>query len=92
MTTQDTITGLLDSFVSKHNNVSWKINCCYSDGRNTVINQINIYAQPGDRTIGIISYNVKNGAVCYCMFKKMQITKTENVVDVLLDMMNYSLV
>ena len=90
MNDHTTILNLLNKFSSDHENVSWKMECSYSDGMGTSINQIDIIAQPGNRTIGIFSYRVETGRVLFCMYKNLTKTKKENIVDMLLDMMNYS--
>lgn len=64
--------------------------CTYSDGMGTTFNQIKIFANPGNRTIGVFTYRVETGKVSFCMYKKLTKTKSENIVDMLLDMMNYS--
>ncbi len=84
------ILNLLNKFSNEHKNVFWKMKCSYSDGMGTTINQIKIIAQPGNRTIGIFSYRVETGIVSFCMYKKLKKTKSENIVDMLLDMINYS--
>ena len=90
MNDQTTILNLLNKFSEDHKNISWKIKCSFSDGMGTTINQINIMAQPGNRTIGIFTYTVETGIVSFCMYKKLKKTKSEDIVDMLLDMMNYS--
>ena len=84
------ISGLLDKFSNEHENISWKIECSYSDGIGTTFNQIKIISQPGNRTIGIFTYRVETGIVSFCMYKELNKTNSENIVDMLLDMMNYS--
>ena len=85
-----TILNLLNKFSNDHKNISWKMKCSSSDGMGTTINQIKILAQPDNRTIGIFSYRVETGMVSFCLYKKLKKTKSENIVDMLLDMMNYS--
>jgi hypothetical protein len=90
MKDRTTILNLLNKFSNDHKNISWKMKCAFSDGNGTTINQIKIIAQPGNRTIGILSYRVETGIVSFFMYKKLKKTKSENIVDMLLDMMNYS--
>jgi len=85
-----TISNLLNQFSKEHKNISWKIECPYSDGMRTTFNQINIIAQPGNRIIGIFTSRVETGVVSFCMYKKLKKTESQNIVDMLLDMMNYS--
>jgi len=85
-----TIFNLLTKFSDDHENISWKMNCAYSDGMGTTFNQIKIIAQPGNRSIGIFTYRVETGMVMFCMYKKLKKTNSENIVDMLLDMINYS--
>ena len=90
MKDRTTILNLLNKFSNDHKNISWKMKCAYNDGMGTTINQIKIIAQPGNRTIGIFSYKVETGIVSFCLYKKLKETKSANIVDTLLDMMNYS--
>lgn len=90
MKDKTTILNLLNKFSADHKRISWKMSCVYSDGIETTINQIKIIAQPGDRNIGIFSYRVETGIVVFYMYKKLKKTKSENIVDMLLDMMNHS--
>lgn len=88
MTNSTTIVELLHTFASHHKNITWKIDCCYSDGLGTTINQIKIYAHPGDKRIGIISYHEENGMVLFYMFKGMRIKRIQDIVNIILDMIN----
>ena len=87
---RETILNLLNKFSNDHENISWKMKCSYSDGMGTTINEIKIIAQPGNRNIGTFSYKVETGIVMFCTYKKLKKTNSENIVDVLLDMINYS--
>ncbi len=90
MKDQSTILNLLNKFAQDHENVSWKMECVYSDGLSTTLNQIKIMAQPGNRIVGFITFKVETGLVLFCMYKDMQKTESQNIVDMLLDMMNHS--
>ncbi len=81
---------LLNKFSNDHENISWKIECSYSDGMGTTMNQITVIAQPGSRNIGVFAYRVETGTVMVCSYKKMKKPNSENIVDTLLDMINYS--
>lgn len=85
-----TILDLLNKFSNDHKNISWKMKCTYSDAMGTTINEIKIIVQPGNRTIGIFAYNVETGMVLFCMYKNLKKPNSENIVDMLLDMINYS--
>ncbi|NRA10389.1 MAG: hypothetical protein HRT57_00365 [Crocinitomicaceae bacterium] len=85
-----TILNLLNEFSNEHENISWKMKCTYADGMGTSINEINIIAQPGNRNIGIITYRIETGMVMICSYKKLKKTSSENIVDMLLDLINYS--
>jgi len=84
------IINLLNRFSNEHKNISWKMKCSHSDGIGTTFNQIEIIAQPGNRVIGIFSYRVETGIVSFCMYKKLKKIESENIIDMLLDMINYS--
>ncbi len=85
-----TILNLLKKFSNDHENISWKMKCSYSDGMGMTINEIKIIAQPGNRSIGIFTYRVETGMVMFCTYKNLKKTDSENIVDMLLDMINYS--
>lgn len=85
-----TILNLLNKFSNEHKNISWKMECTYSDAMGTTINEIKIMAHPGNRTIGIFAYRVETGMVLFCMHEKIKKPNSENIVDILLDMINYS--
>lgn len=84
------ILNLLHKFSNDNHNVSWKMECAYCDGLGTTINKIKIIEQPGNRDIGIFTYRVETGMVVYSKYKKMKSNNPVNIVDHLLDMMNYS--
>jgi len=85
-----TILNLLNKFSRDHRDITWKLKCVYSDALGNTINQIKIFARPDNRIIGIFSYRVETGMVVFCMYKKLKKTRSENIVDMLLDMINYS--
>jgi hypothetical protein len=85
-----TILNLLNKFSNDHENVSWELKNCYSDGMGTTINQIKIFTHSNKRTIGVFSYQVETGRVLFCWYKNLRRTKKENIMDMLLDMINYS--
>ena len=71
-------------------NISWKIKCLYSNGMGTTINEIRIIAQPSNRSIGIFTYRVETGIVLFCMYANLNRSESENIIDMLLDMINHS--
>jgi len=81
---------LLNKFSDDHKNVLWKMDCSYSDGIKTTINEIKILAKPGNRCVGIIVYRVETGIVMFCTYKNLKKSNSENIIDLLLDMINYS--
>ncbi len=85
-----TILNLLHKFVNEHDDVSWKINCLFSDGLGNTINQINIISKETRRNIGTIIYQVESGIVQFCSFKQLKKPHSENIIDLLLDMINFS--
>jgi len=85
-----TIYNLLNNFSNYHKNVSWKMKCLYCDGIGTTINQIKIISKPENRDIGVLVYRVETGIVSFCMYKSLKKSNSENIVDMLLDIINYS--
>jgi hypothetical protein len=84
------ILNLLNKFSSDHTNISWKMECSYSDGKGTTINEIKLLAQPGNKAIGVFSYWVETGKVMFCSYKNFKKTNSQNIIDLLLDVINYS--
>lgn len=85
-----TILNLLNKFSEDHKNITWKLKCVYSDGIGIHINQIKIITHPSSCIIGLFSYRVETGRVLSCMYKKLKKDNSENIIDMLFDMMNYS--
>ena len=90
MNERGTIFNLLNNFATKHKNISWKMKCLYSDGKGTTMNQIKIISLPQNNNIGIIVYQVETGIVSFFKYQKLIKGKSENIIDMLLDMINYS--
>ncbi|MBL4704840.1 MAG: hypothetical protein JKY54_09980 [Flavobacteriales bacterium] len=90
MSNKATILNLLSTFSRDHKDIKWELKSAYSDAKGNNINQIKIFARPDNRIIGIFSYRVETGLVLFCMYKKLKKTRSENIVDMLLDMINYS--
>ena len=90
MKDRTTVLNLLNKFSSDHANISWKMECSYSDGKGTTINEIKIIVQPGNRVIGVFSYKMETGKVMFCSYKNFEKTNSMNIIDLLLDVINYS--
>lgn len=84
------ILNLLNKFSNDHKHISWKMKCLYSDGMGTTINEIKIIVEPGNRSVGIFTYKVETGMVISCNYKNLKKNNSDNIVDMLLDMMNHS--
>jgi len=90
MSERGTIKDLLNNFSSKRKNISWKINCLYSDGKGITMNQIKIISLPDNNNIGTFVYQVETGIVSSCRYKTLKKEYSENIIDMLLDLINYS--
>lgn len=90
MNDKTTILNLLNKFSNDHKDTSWKLDCSYSDGLETTINEIKILAKPDNRCVGIFIYRVETGTVLFCTYKKIKNKNAENIIDLLLDIINYS--
>lgn len=89
MNNRETILNILNKFIQDQEHISWNMICCYSDGMELSINQINIIDQSKNRTIGIITYRDDTGEVLFCMYKELKKRPSDTIIDVLLDLMNY---
>ena len=89
MHNRETILNLLNKFSQDHEDITWNMICCYSDGIEVAINQIRIIDRDKMVTIGIITYRVDTGKVLFCMYKNLERRASDTIVDVLLDLINY---
>lgn len=85
-----TIVDLLNEFSKQHQDIAWKLECTYADGRGTTMNQITILSHEDQRKIGVFGYRVETGVVLFCTYKQLKKTDSENIIDLLLDVINYS--
>jgi len=90
MNERGTIFNLLNNFSTENENVSWKMKCLYCDGKGTTMNQIKIISLPENTNIGILVYQVETGIVSVCKYKTLKKENSENIIDMLLDLINYS--
>jgi hypothetical protein len=85
-----TVFNLLNNLSTEHENISWKMKCLYCDGKGTTMNQIVIISLPENINIGTLVYQVETRIVSFCEYKKLQKSDPENIIDMLLDIINYS--
>lgn len=90
MDQRGTVFNLLNKFSAEQDNVSWKMKCLYCNGKGVTINQIKIILHPDNDNIGILVYQVETGIVSVCKYKTLLKGKSENIIDMLLDMINYT--
>ncbi len=90
MEKRTTIFNLLNVFSNIQKNVSWKIKCIYCNGTGVTINQINIVTLPENSNVGMFIYQVETGRVSFFKYKSLKKSNSEDIVDMLLDMINYS--
>ena len=90
MNERKTIFNLLNNITTKHKNISWKMKCMYCDGKGNTINQIKIINLSKNSTIGTLVYQVETGIVSICKYKTLKKGNSENIIDILLDLINYS--
>jgi hypothetical protein len=84
------ILNLLNQLSRKDNNIFWKMECLYADAKGTTINQIKLYSQSNCRNIGTFVYRGESGMVQLCMHKNLKKSSSENIIDLLLDLINDS--
>jgi len=85
-----TIFNLLNVFSTENKNISWKMKCLFCDGRGTTMNQIKIISLPENTNIGVLVYQVETGIVSVCKYKTLKKENSEHIIDMLLDIINYS--
>lgn len=84
-----TIISLLNSFSEHRDKISWRIRCTFCDGMGTTYNEIRIIDSIRKRCVGSFLYHVETGIVIYCRYKHLKKQDSENIIDMILDMMNY---
>jgi len=84
------ILNLLNKLSTENKNIFWKMECLYCDARGTTINQIKIYSKENCRNIGLFIYRGETGIVQFCMHDGLKKSSSENIVDLLLDLINYT--
>lgn len=89
MTESTIISNLLKKLSEDHPDISSKLRCCYSDGMGETIYEITVHQQPGNRYKGNITFQLESGKVLLCKYKGLKISHSEDVVDTLLDLINY---
>ena len=80
---------LLKKLSKDHNYLTWKINCIYINGSNESIYEIVIYTLFDQEVKGRVTFNMQTGKVTNCYYQGMGRVEDEQVVDVLLDLINY---
>ena len=90
MIDRSTILDLLNKFSNDNEAFSWKMKCTYSDGMGTAVNQIDIIAKSDNRCVGVFTFNITTGKVMICSYRDLKKARSGNIIDVLLDLINYS--
>lgn len=85
-----TILDLLNKLSKDNRNIFWKQDCVFSDARGTTINEISLYSQTSCRKLGIFVYRVETGMVLFCSHDNLNRDSSENIMDLLLDLINDS--
>lgn len=83
------IVSLLNTFSERKEHMYWEMKCTFCDGMGTTYNEIRIFDSTGKRCVGSFLYQVETGMVLFCRYKHLEKQDSENIVDMLLDMMNY---
>lgn len=84
-----TIANLLKKLSDDHPGITSKFKCCYSDGMGESIYEITIHQQPGNLYKGTITFQLENGKVLLCKYKGFKKSSSEDIIDTLLDLINY---
>ena len=89
MSTEIVILDLLKKLSNDHSQLTWKINCVYVNGKDQSIYEIIIYTLPDQEIKGRITFNMLTGEVTNCYYQGVGRIEEEQIVDVLLDLINY---
>lgn len=89
MSDSATIANLLKKITEDHPDITSRLQCCYSDGMGETIYKITIHKEPGHQYKGTITFQLENEKVLLCNYKGFKEQGAENVVDILLDLINY---
>ena len=88
MSDKFTIINLLNK-LSNDQKVSWRIKSQYSTGQDKNVLEILIFTIPEQRRKGKIAFRADNGQVLKVQYKGFSNTPAENIVDMLLDVINF---
>lgn len=86
---KNVIVSILNSFAKRKEHHYWEMKCTYCNGLGTTYNEICIFDATGLYCEGQFLYQVETGMVIFCRYKQLEKQESENIVDMLLDMMNY---
>lgn len=85
LTLKKNILGLLAKMTHDFQDLTWKINCTYSDGKGQNIFKITISDINPPYLQGYVTFRLEDGCVINCRYKALQHSYGENIIDTLLD-------
>ena len=89
MIKKSTIVNLLNYLIEQHRDLTWKLDCCYSDGKDLIIYKILINSLQNNQIKGNIQFNSSNGEVLNFNYLGFKLKDKTGIVDLLLDLCNY---
>ena len=89
MIKKSTIVNLLNYLIEQHRDLTWKLDCCYSNGKDLIIYKILINSLQNNQIKGNIQFNSSNGEVLTFNYLGFKLKDKTGIVDLLLDLCNY---
>lgn len=83
-----TIINLLNKLATEQK-VSWRLKSLYTNGQDKNVLEILIFTLPEQRRKGQITFQADSGQVLKMQYKGFSPTSAENIVDMLLDVINF---
>ncbi len=88
MSDKFTIINLLNKLANDQK-ITWRIKSLYANGQDNNVLEVLIFTIPEQRRIGKITFQADNGQVLKVQYKGFSSSPAENIVDMLLDVINF---
>ncbi len=89
MIKKNTIVNLLNFLIEQHRDLTWKLDCCYSNGKDLIVYKILINSLQNNQIKGNIQFNSSTGEVLNFKYSGFNLKYKTEIIDLLLDLVNY---
>jgi hypothetical protein len=87
--TRRTVIEILKEISRVNPEITWKMNCCYSDGEFQTLYEIFFKESHTNKVMGRILYCMENARVVRMRYRGLGKIRTENIIDALLEVLYY---